>query len=199
VNHDKVEIVPPVQGIRMENALVESGPVQDTRTQSTQVDAEPIRPAPVESSSFDSLIDHASASRAEVAVVPEVAEVVEPVEPVVARSVPEETRAPQVAEPERAAQPAPSTLLVEMFAKRMQDPIVPSPAEVAAASAPMALPALEPINLPEGMEMVETRNDRTAGGPVEEASLEPLRRSRQRPAAPIALADEPMQQVETRK
>jgi hypothetical protein len=83
---------------------------------------------------------------------------------------------------------------VEMFSQRIADPVNAPAVEPLTMPVP---PAVEPIQLPEGMVMIETRAERAAAPVVEEAVPEVPRRPRPRPQ--VAVADEPMQQVETRK
>jgi hypothetical protein len=82
-----------------------------------------------------------------------------------------------------------------MFSQRIADPVNPAPVEPLTVPVPPAPPAMEPIQLPEGMVMIETRSDRAAPT-VEEAAPEVPRRPRPRPQPVIS--EEPMQQVETR-
>ena len=94
-----------------------------------------------------------------------------------------------------AAQSAPRGF-VEMFSQRIADPVSAPAVEALTVPVPPAPPAMEPIQLPEGMVMIETRSDRTAPI-IKESAPEVPRRPRPRPQP--AVTDEPMQQVETRK
>ncbi len=99
-------------------------------------------------------------------------------------------------EPKPAPPAAPARSLMEQFAQRVVDPS----AEPLFVSKPVAPKAPEPISLPEGMEMVETRSDRGVPAvPIDEPLLSEPRRARSRPEAPVVIPDEPLQQVETRK
>ena len=104
------------------------------------------------------------------------------------------------AEPEPKPSPhlrRPHGRLMEQFAQRVVDPSA-EPLFVSERRLPPRLP--EPISLPEGMEMVETRTDRakTVARSMSRSLSEP-RRARPRPEAPVVIPDEPLQQVETRK
>jgi hypothetical protein len=119
--------------------------------------------------------------------------VVEPAVESIAEAMPD-----ALPEPPPAPKPdvAPARTLVEQFAQRIAEPAV-APVFVA----PPAPAAAEPISLPEGMVMIETRPDRAPSAPAIDEPLapEPQRRPRARPAAPVVVPDEPLQQVETRK
>ena len=112
---------------------------------------------------------------------------------------PEQAEPVEVAAPEPVIEepvaPAPAPrAFVEMFSQRIADPVNAPAVEPLTVPVP---PAVEPIQLPEGMVMIETRAERAAAPVVEEAVPEVPRRPRPRPQ--VAVADEPMQQVETRK
>jgi ribonuclease E len=96
---------------------------------------------------------------------------------------------------EEPAAPSAPRGFVEMFSQRIADPVNPPVVEPLTVPVPPAPPAMEPIQLPEGMVMIETRSDRAAPV-VEEAAPEVPRRPRPRPQPVVS--DEPMQQVETR-
>jgi ribonuclease E len=107
---------------------------------------------------------------------------------------PVEVAAPELVMEEPVA-PAPAPrAFVEMFSQRIADPVNAPAVEPLTVPIP---PAVEPIQLPEGMVMIETRAESAAAPAVEETVPEVPRRPR--PRAQVAVADEPMQQVETRK
>jgi len=115
-------------------------------------------------------------------------------EPVVeVESEPEEAAIEVSAAP---AAPSAPRGIVEMFSERIADPVNPPAVGPLTVPVPPAPPAMEPIQLPEGMVMIETRSDRAAPA-VEEAAPEAPRRPR--PRLQQVVAEEPMQQVETRK